>query len=212
MGYGDIYHAHPIRRLQKKQTKEGSNCARCELPITSHWYYGCIQCSYFLHGICLDLPKSMYHTFHDPHHLALLTPNNDTNYTSNFCNVCLSPCINSFRYHCSICQFFLHLKCCLTLKHEKHEHLLSFIELCPFDEDSPIDHHCSICGHCSDGLAFGCRECNDFFIHRQCILLPPSVKLWHVHELTLNHHFPNECEQVYCDRCEDRDGKELDRS
>lgn len=207
MGFGDPYHKHAL--TLQSAPNVGTNCVRCELSISGE-SFGCKRCNYFVHKCCSELLDTMWHPLHEVHPLTLLSPPVSDNTTTNLCNNCHNPCLG-FAYHCSTCQFFLHLKCFSTLEHKKHEHPLSFRERGWQNGYDDVDYDCSICGLPAIGLNFACERCN-FYFHPECVVVPLKVKHRHVHELSFNHNFPEECDQVYCDLCEDRDGTELDRS
>ncbi|KAF5938064.1 hypothetical protein HYC85_025570 [Camellia sinensis] len=204
MGFGDSDHEHPLRR--QWTPKEGVVCFRCDLPPSeceppmSDRGYGCTRCNYFTHKLCAELPANMMHPIHGEHLLTLL-PSPPSNCSSTICNDCGDSC-HGYIYHCATCEFNLHLKCFLTLKHENHQHPL---RLCKLEAIYTFGFNCIACGYPADGFTFGCDNC-EFFIHHECAFIPPSVKHHHRHVLTLTYTFPEESDQVYCDVCEEEAG------
>ncbi|XP_044489342.1 uncharacterized protein LOC123213810 [Mangifera indica] len=112
----------------------------------------------FLYKSCLKLPQELQHEMHPDHPLALLsTPA----YASGGfrCNAC-DETGNRFNYHCSICNYDLHIACSKlppTIKLEDHEHPLALVDSSRFD-----DLICDIC----DGVIrkniwfYGCTDEN----------------------------------------------------
>ncbi|THG05237.1 hypothetical protein TEA_013682 [Camellia sinensis var. sinensis] len=204
MGFGDSDDEHPLRR--QWTPKEGVVCFRCDLPPSeceppmSDRGYGCTRCNYFTHKLCAELPANMMHPIHGGHLLTLL-PSPPSNCSSTICNDCGDSC-HGYIYHCATCEFNLHLKCFLTLKHENHQHPL---RLCKLEAIYTFGFNCIACGYPADGFTFGCDNC-EFFIHHECAFIPPSVKHHHRHVLTLTYTFPEESDQVYCDVCEEEAG------
>lgn len=209
MGFGDPYHKHPL--IESPPPNNGANCSHCELPIIDRECYGCPRCDYYIHKLCGDLPVTLKHTLHDQHPLTLLKTSPGTSNATNYCYQCRNPCINGFTYHCLTCRVIFHLKCLFSLKHDKHEHPLIFSHLGTDLDGIQISHKCNICGFPVIRFNFSCMSC-EFYIHHECSLIPSIIKHRHVHELTIRHNFPDECDQVYCDLCEDRDNEELDRA
>lgn len=67
-----IFHDHHLKLGHNhKVLDEDKQCQACIFPIDSkHDFYKCIECYFFLHEICVDLPRKLVHAFH--HHPLVL--------------------------------------------------------------------------------------------------------------------------------------------
>ncbi|XP_038685701.1 uncharacterized protein LOC119985478 [Tripterygium wilfordii] len=165
-------------------------------PI-SHPFYRCVECGFFLHKTCIDLPNQIRPVFHD-HPLTLLPSAPHDNGTFE-CSLCSNNC-HGFVYACEECKnFYADVRCAsipLNIRHPGHDHRLSFTR---------IHNYNSYCYSCSskDAYLFKCNEC-PFDIDYRCATLPSTARYWdHEHPLVLTYHTNDDgSDAYYCDICE----------
>ncbi|KAL7595355.1 hypothetical protein Lser_V15G30185 [Lactuca serriola] len=181
-------------------------CYACETPISSGFAYACIQCRYFLHKECAQLPlsindPSLYH-----HHLTLTDVKNPYSRSWN-CDVC---CIQKksgvFSYTFEKDKIYIFkacIDCCVAriarkaeadvikeeakmkVQHEGHPQHILTLQL------KPAAFLCDACNSKDEGLFYQCDSC-DFWIHKTCASLEPIIHLPHHpdHELILVYLLP----------------------
>ncbi|CAA7050584.1 unnamed protein product [Microthlaspi erraticum] len=156
-------HNHPLRVFKPKEEDE-TVCSGCELQLTEQ-AFKCTksECDYFLHKSCFDLPGESHHKSHPDHPLTLLhsPPDDQSVYTCAACDQYGS----GFTYHCSSCNYNLHVGCALlpeTIDREDHEHPLTLLYCtsCKGREDTIF-----ICSACEDTVSedlwvYYCKECD----------------------------------------------------
>uniref|UniRef100_A0A1J3FMA5 Putative nucleoredoxin 1 n=2 Tax=Noccaea caerulescens TaxID=107243 RepID=A0A1J3FMA5_NOCCA len=141
-------HNHPLR-VFKAQEEDEIICSGCELELTGQ-AFKCTKsdCDYFLHKSCIDLPREINHKSHPDHPLTLLhsSPYGQA-YTCDACGQYGS----AFTYHCSECQYDVHVGCAFIpeiVEREDHEHTLTLIYNTP-------------CKGLEDGVTFICDVCEE---------------------------------------------------
>ncbi|TYI07910.1 hypothetical protein ES332_A10G259300v1 [Gossypium tomentosum] len=188
--------SHHHNLVLSDEVKERRYCDGCSrLILTS--FYGCLECDFFLHKSCAELPKKkqIRGRFHqDP---FVLTPS--CIFICSFCRVLIS----GFAYKCEVylCKEHFCVRCAeipLSCMSGGHEHLLLlYREYC--------GQCCNACGGSTDGFSvYRCKACN-FNVHYRCAYLLPQTT-WHKsdrHGLILTYHEDNDYSQYhYCDVCE----------
>ncbi|GKV44427.1 hypothetical protein SLEP1_g51612 [Rubroshorea leprosula] len=178
----DFLHEHPLHYFEEWSNNvhgktRGVNCSSgCGQPISTQ-FYACIDCKFFLHKSCSELPLNITHPFHDNHPLTLLAKAP----ASASCDFC-GNLVDGFVYHCSCCRFKLHiiyalLPQFLTGNFPKRDHHFSDVDEHPLffiQEDlissNKVELH-SRCFVCPESL-FGvqCSPCK-FQLHPRCALL-----------------------------------------
>ncbi|GLT35262.1 hypothetical protein SLA2020_097300 [Shorea laevis] len=171
-------HEHPLHFFEEwsnvRGKTRGVNCSSgCGQPISTQ-FYACIDCKFFLHKSCSELPLNITHPFHDKHPLTLLAK---APY-SGFCDFCRST-VDGFVYHCS-CKFDLDIKCALLpeflngdfpkVDHHIHvEHPLFFIKNLSHEVKLASSRYCSVCVEhlSSDASFYTCVVC-ELFLHKSC--------------------------------------------
>lgn len=59
------HHHHYLKLEKYKGTRDsGKQCQACMRSITSHDFYNCIECEFFLHEVCANLPRQLDHALH----------------------------------------------------------------------------------------------------------------------------------------------------
>ncbi|GKV44424.1 hypothetical protein SLEP1_g51609 [Rubroshorea leprosula] len=198
----NFLHEHPLHFSEEWSNVHGKTrgvCSSgCGQPISTQ-FYACIDCEFFLHKSCSELPLNITHPFHDKHPLILRS---DSPYGRGgvLCSFCRSH-VDGFVYHCSSCQFDLDIKCALLpeflngdfpkVDHHIHvEHPLSFIEnLSPRGVKLASSRYCSVClENLSDASFYTCLVC-ELFLHKSCYETEPPLNINHPfhqkHTLTL---------------------------
>ncbi|XP_017617496.2 uncharacterized protein LOC108461995 [Gossypium arboreum] len=188
--------SHQHNLVLSDEVKERRYCGGCsQLILTS--FYGCLECDFFLHKSCAELPKKkqIWGRFHqDP---FVLTPN----YIFR-CSICDFLC-SGFAYKCEVylCEELVCVRCVeipLSCMSGGHEHLLLFYL-------KSFERCCNACGRSTrDSAIYRCKACN-FYVHGRCVNLLPKTT-WHKsdrHCLILTYHEDNDYSQYhYCDICE----------
>ncbi|XP_039167678.1 uncharacterized protein LOC120293005 [Eucalyptus grandis] len=156
------------------------NCKGCGQQISGPACC-CKECDQLtLHKSCAQWPQQKEHPFHPSHSLTLFTK---SPYPSGrvLCNAC-GKVVSGFVYHCDKCSFDLDSVCASltpSLKHEKHNHPLTFFE--ELNIQVPCN---SCCKPCRNDL-YRCVTCN-FNVHSTCLPFPRTVKhIHHCHSLIL---------------------------
>ncbi|GLU00056.1 hypothetical protein SLE2022_174500 [Rubroshorea leprosula] len=178
----NFIHKHPLHFFQEWSNVHGKtrgvNCSSgCGQPILTQ-FYACIDCKFFLHKSCSELPLNITHSFHDDHPLTITLLANAPYWAS--CDFCGKVVTRFVYYHCSSCKFNLDIKCALLpqflngefpkVDHHIHvEHPLFFIEnLSPHEVKLASLHYCSVClEQLSDASFYTCVVCK-LFLHKSC--------------------------------------------
>jgi hypothetical protein len=197
---GEIQHfSHPHNLiLSHEEVLHDKLCDGCMHFIISSPFYNCMQCDFFLHTTCAQLPKEKKHILHQ-HTLALLP---DVPYAGGlfFCDAC-GRFRHGFTYRCDTCDFDMDVQCCSiskTLEHEGHQHSL-FLPVIS-------DKNCSACDHeyqiGSIRGIFVCTAC-DFALDFKCATLSLVARHnYDEHPLELTYAVKNNSEEHYCLICE----------
>ncbi|XP_038685699.1 uncharacterized protein LOC119985477 [Tripterygium wilfordii] len=185
-----IKHFSHEHKLSRSDEMEYKCCDGCIRPI-SHPFYRCVECGFFLHKTCIDLPNQIRPVFHD-HPLTLLPRGPDDNGTFR-CSCCYSDC-HGFVYASEECKnFYVDVRCAsipLNIRHPGHDHRLSFTR---------IPSHNRYCYSCSSKAEylFQCNEC-PFDIDYRCATLSSTVRYWdHEHPLALTYHTNDDGSDAY---------------
>ncbi|XP_021297008.1 uncharacterized protein LOC110426178 [Herrania umbratica] len=201
------HYSHPEKLTifkYRKIREHDYDCGWCEKRL-SEVCYGCLECEFFLHELCRDkIPRTLYHPFHPSHPLHLLYKE-----TNDDCNACGDQIIETATHHwyrnyfCLTCNFCLHFRCAKllpTLKHECHDHLLTYFKK---SEPSQNAKPCSSCGTPCGYDFYRCVECN-FNVHPICVPIPSSAEhRYHRHPLNyMDLVAEDHSEEYYCDICE----------
>jgi hypothetical protein len=177
-------------------------CDGC-MELISTPFYSCMQCNFFLHVRCAQLPRNKRHLLHQ--HQLTLTSHGPFFGKLFSCNACERP-NGGFNYRCDACDFYLDLQCYSiseTLKHKGHEHSL-FLAV-------NSNRRCQVCNCTSNEKpgVFVCTNC-DFALGFECATLPLVAR--HKdddHLLKLTYNAEAHCEEYYCLICEkERDPKQ----
>ncbi|TYG77930.1 hypothetical protein ES288_D02G015300v1 [Gossypium darwinii] len=169
-------------------------CGGCLLPIVASFYY-CTQCDFFLHKVCVELPK-VKHVWHHRCRPPLVLISNEV----FECVQCLW-LSNAFAYKCEECETRTCFRCIIALRPGArtclgHKHPLLFY--------SKYIGRCVACG--KDGIKglFRCKDC-DFSLDHKCFSLPITFQYKNdQHLLSLTYGDDNSySESHFCDVCEE---------
>ncbi|KAK1583680.1 hypothetical protein Q3G72_026091 [Acer saccharum] len=181
-----FYHKHALKLCNIRKSHDMIQCLCCT-QIISGSAYCCLQCDFFIHQSCKEIPMEIHHPFHSQH--ILLTQTATWNAYSRYrsCAACKSS-IDSIKIGCNECNFQLHVSCAnpnrwaCALKHACHEHnMYYFVEddtTESSDDDTTGSFECNKCHEkCLDDEAFyRCVGC-DFNLHFKCIPIPVKFSL-----------------------------------
>ncbi|PWA51068.1 C1-like protein [Artemisia annua] len=215
---GEINHfshvKHSLKLIENWETivddhgeKKGEvRCEGCREPISilGGSVYGCVECGYFLHKTCTELAPTINHHFHPFHPLTI----NHQKYSGWGCDVCGDrDILPGFSYRCDDCDFDSCLKCAaaiapkdatlIKLKHEGHsQHTLTL-------QSRSASFLCDACHTEDRDFFYQCNDC-DFWIHKNCTTLAPTIELpHHHHPLVLVYSLPDNFYKFrfYCEFC-----------
>ncbi|CAK7341159.1 unnamed protein product [Dovyalis caffra] len=198
----DSYHFSHHHDLMNFNAREELKikCSACELPLSGP-AFGCLNCKFFLHRSCEEMPREIRHQYHPPHLLYAELGGHGSG-----CNTCDYE-IGDIFYGCSECNFQLHIQCAKNglgirsaPKHKCHKHeLYSFVS-----SESNEYSYCEVCGKKCNGPCYTCINCSCTYFHPQCIPLPQTVEHEsHFHPLTLVDSFlEDDSGEYYCDTYE----------
>ncbi|KAG7968485.1 hypothetical protein I3843_08G157700 [Carya illinoinensis] len=201
-----LWHEHHLKLGVELENNE--KCDGCARYLSSLQYYCCLQCKFFLHKSCADLPKKKLHPLHK-HPLTLQPPNKFQNpyYGPEIfeCGACYRYC-NGLVYRCNGCNFDLDVPCSLIptkFTHEGHEHPLFLI----LSSDNKGQGKCTSCGKYSRRRLIRCAD-SEFSMDMRCATRPLTTKYGHYEQpfilsYTVEDH---NSDGYYCDIC----GKERD--
>ncbi|KAF5462837.1 hypothetical protein F2P56_018810 [Juglans regia] len=198
-----ISHEHNLK-LAVDELENNEKCNGCTQYLSSDPYYCCLQCKFFLHKSCADLPRKKLHPLHD--HPLTLVPNKFLDYDRLLgCDACDRQC-NGFVYSCASCRFKLDVPCSLIPKrvtHKGHEHPLIVIH-----RTRPDFGHKDICNSCGERIVretIYCGYCQ-FKIGFCCATLPLTIKYWPYEKpFILSYSIEDDSShEYYCDICEEK--------
>ncbi|ESQ37627.1 hypothetical protein EUTSA_v10002351mg [Eutrema salsugineum] len=196
-------HQNHFLKLEKYDGKRDSRkkCQACMRSITSHDFYNCIECDYFLHEVCANLSRQLDHLLHI--HSLVLNPHDCGYFT---CSVCLRNS-SGWTYICSKhdeCNrnFYLDVNCSLNpecFNHESHvEHLL----FAATGTQSGIK--CRGCYNETYGYHLQCTICK-FAICYKCSTIPNEIYYkFDEHPLSLCYGESGVDGKYWCEVCEER--------
>ncbi|XWS07804.1 hypothetical protein CRYUN_Cryun41cG0022300 [Craigia yunnanensis] len=192
----DIKHfSHGHNLIHNDEVKDHRCCNGCSQLIETS-FYSCLQCDFFLHKSCAELPrkKQIWHHFHR-YPLDLIS------ICVFVCRCCASKCIG-FAYKCMkhLCERHFCVRCAEdspTYTSQGHKHLLyAFVRYRGL---------CNACGGRidDDGIMYRCKGF-DFNVHSDCAVFPQTARhKCDEHFLTLTYHDDNDNPDChYCDICE----------
>ncbi|TYI91797.1 hypothetical protein E1A91_D02G019500v1 [Gossypium mustelinum] len=169
-------------------------CDGCMLPISASFYY-CTQCDFFLHKVCVELPK-VKHVWHHLCRPPLVLTSNEL-----FQCVACDYDSNAFAYKCEECENCTCLRCIIALTPGARTCLGHKHPLFLYPE---YIGRCFACGEDDINGLFRCKDC-DFSLDHKCFSLPiTSQHKNDQHLLSLVYGDDNSySESYFCDVCEE---------
>ncbi|XP_071709055.1 uncharacterized protein [Rutidosis leptorrhynchoides] len=172
LGIKHFSHPHGLVKVNLKRGKKQIACSGCEETLVGKGY-ACVEenCGFQLDESCFNLEKEIQHKSHPPHKLTLLSKSPYQNHDTFICSACFEVG-SGFTYHCSICEFDLHVKCANlkeTVKRDDHDHELKLFYECPLKGDE-YTFYCDACNRVvhRDHWTYYCKEC-DYGTHLNCV-------------------------------------------
>ncbi|PKI44638.1 hypothetical protein CRG98_034993 [Punica granatum] len=182
------FHKHALV-LQELSKDFSLGCKICSISVKGPAYH-CIDCEFFLHKSCAELPPKIQHPSH-PQHPLVFSMDASPRFRCYGCrNALRDKC-----YQCYDCEIDLHVGCAAATlpppkeeeqedeqKHEdKNHHEEEMIEhfahdhrLASFRVDAPNYIECKACGQRISGRVYGCRACI-FVLHESCALASREI-------------------------------------
>lgn len=143
-----------------------------------------VDCDFYLHKTCAELPDEIQHPRHDQHPLTLDARLRSYGNNTTTCNIC-KRVSKWFKYTCPFCNFDVCLTCKDRLiRHDGHKHELSLLP-------RETLFLCDACGMKAEDFSYACHVCA-FLIHSTCAFSPTTVApSFHPHPLFLKHSLPD---------------------
>ncbi|KAH0749771.1 hypothetical protein KY290_029003 [Solanum tuberosum] len=189
--------SHPHELELCTQLQDLIPCSGCRLPPSGQMYI-CRPCNFTLHLSCAKFPQLITHPSHPNHPLNLLPMSKYPGGQFN-CDACKRHG-TGFSYHCSYCEFDLHVICAsrpLKITHELHQCSLELTFKNPYANAKGFS--CDVC--CKIGVKqwlYRCPAC-EFDVHLDCLTSPPRQEASQSTALQHHHSFPgapNQFQQV----------------
>ncbi|KAF7148771.1 hypothetical protein RHSIM_Rhsim03G0009700 [Rhododendron simsii] len=195
-------HRHPLTLFEKpidhvlslsNAARNVQKCCGCAQRISAP-FYCCLECEFYLHVLCAELPEELrQHPTHLQHTLFLTK-----NIWAAKCNCC-SLFGSTIFYKCEERDFFLDCKCASlprVIKHDDHKHTLAL-------RPTPFSGTCISCS-ASLRISFECWTCK-FYLCVRCAILPRTVRhRYDKHPFTLTYSpRPNRTDDDFCEICEE---------
>ncbi|KAK5841190.1 uncharacterized protein LOC108475377 [Gossypium arboreum] len=190
-----IMHIHHLTLSDKAGEYDNQCCDGCLLPISDSFYY-CTQCDFFLHKVCVELPK-VKQVWHHPCQSSLVLTSNE-----EFRCVACDYWSKAFAYECEECKERTCLRCIIALTPGAHTCVGHKHPVFLFTE---YRGRCVACGDDDIKGLLRCKDC-DFSLDYKCFSLPiTSQHKSDEHLLLLTYHDDNSySESHFCDVCEER--------
>ncbi|KAG7634961.1 DC1 [Arabidopsis suecica] len=174
------WHQHHFLKLEKYEGTRDSKkqCQACMRPVNPHDFYSCIECEFFIHEVCANLPRKLDHASHNHPLYMDPYPIYDRMHMNLGCSVCFRYS-SGLKYRCKKdgCseggkQFQVDVNCILVpecFTHESHAEHRLFIST--FGKDK---RECQGCRwrHCQYLLQ--CVSC-EFAICYTCATIPNEL-------------------------------------
>ncbi|KAK6148008.1 hypothetical protein DH2020_018920 [Rehmannia glutinosa] len=175
-----LAHPHELHPLSLYNPQ--ALCSGCKLQ-SSGIMYTCKPCAFTLHQSCAELPQLITHPSHGGCTLSLLTVSAYPGGVFN-CDAC-SRRGDGWSYHCTRCEYDLHITCAakpLKIRHQAHiscELNLTFKN--PYMNTNGFS--CHICRRIgSNQWLYRCNSC-EFDVHLDCTTVNHRPTLQHHHSL-----------------------------
>ncbi|KAE8709724.1 hypothetical protein F3Y22_tig00110328pilonHSYRG00233 [Hibiscus syriacus] len=159
-------HRHPLLFIEDhRDVLKKFVCSACEEPLVDSVYV-CIDCRFYVHEKCAELPNVINHPCHRLHPLVL------SGNSTRFCKLCQAEHRGHF-YRCSPCDLDIHVGCAwphpVIEDKSRHEHPFNLF----WRQGSFI---CDACGTEGNNLCYICSVCY-LQVHKKCTSVPPVIKI-----------------------------------
>ncbi|KAM3322487.1 hypothetical protein P3S67_003638 [Capsicum chacoense] len=189
--------SHPHELELCTQLQDLSPCSGCRLPPQAQMYI-CRPCNFTLHLSCANFPQLITHPSHPNHPLNLFPTSKYPGGQFN-CDACKRHG-NGFSYHCSYCEFDLHVICAskpLKITHQLHQCSLELTFKNPYANAKGFS--CDVCHKIgSKQWLYRCPTC-EFDAHLDCLTSAPRQAVQapasHPTALPHQHSFPGASSQ-----------------
>ncbi|KAK4851810.1 hypothetical protein QYF36_018619 [Acer negundo] len=185
-----FYHKQHALNFCNLRYSNKKYCCCCK-KIISGSAYCCLECGFFIHESCKEIPVEVQHPFHPQHTLLTQAVEVQNKLISGryrnkiCCNACQSS-IGGIKIGCNKCAFQLHVSCAnpsryaCFVKNNSHQHNMYYF----VDDYTTGSFECNKCHEkCLEESFYRCVEC-DFNLHLKCIPIPSVVMI------TQKHHHP----------------------
>ncbi|CAA0364322.1 putative chromatin regulator PHD family [Arabidopsis thaliana] len=199
-----FFHEHHLKLEKYNGVRDADKqCQACILHIDSRDFYNCMQCNYFLHEVCANLPRKLDHALHN--HPLFLDPAPPKDFESIDCFVCRRP-FAGFSYKCykDNCEdeygikFQVDFGCILIpecFTHKSHEHPL-FIPIA-----TKRSNRCEVCKAENAARYLRCTLC-EFCLCYECAIIPDKLH-YKYDALPLSLCYGEVSDETYwCEVCE----------
>ncbi|XP_059300093.1 uncharacterized protein LOC132052528 [Lycium ferocissimum] len=165
--------SHPHELQLCTQLQHLIPCSGCKLPPLGQMYI-CRPCNFTLHLSCAKFPQLITHPSHPNHPLNLLPTSKYPGGQFN-CDACKQRG-NGFSYHCSHCEFDLHVICAskpLKITHQLHQCSLELTFKNPYANAKGFS--CDVCHKIgAKQWLYRCPAC-EFDVHLDCLISAPTL-------------------------------------
>ncbi|CAN4089283.1 unnamed protein product [Withania somnifera] len=181
-------HPHELELCTQQLQNNPTPCSGCKLPPLSQMYT-CKPCNFTLHLSCTQFPQLINHPSHPDHPLALLPRSKYPRGLFN-CDAC-NHRGDGFSYHCSDCEYDLHVICAskpLKIIHQLHQCQLELTFQNPYADTKGFA--CDVCQKIGvQQWLYRCGTC-DFDVHLDCSNSAPISAVQGPSILQHQHSFP----------------------
>ncbi|KAL0866227.1 hypothetical protein Bca101_045345 [Brassica carinata] len=186
VGGGLIEHCWHENHYLKLENYDGKRdlkkqCQACMHSIISRDFYSCIECDFFLHEVCANLPRKVDHALHINTLSMEPYPRYNVDFMMSHCSAC-SHLSSGMKYSCRKkgCvykgkKFQVDANCILVpecFTHESHAEHSLFISSFIYTDESEI--HCEGCNREVDGYHLECVSC-EFALCYRCATIPHEI-------------------------------------
>ncbi|XP_022764318.1 uncharacterized protein LOC111309552 [Durio zibethinus] len=190
-----VAHEHPLTFIENPNDElKRADCYWCQKPLVDS-FYACLDCRFYLHKKCAQLPTQLNHPWHRKHTLYI-----EDAYL--VCKVCQREHWSLF-YRCLPCKLDIDIECVLSktwfIVEYKNHHEHSFTLLLRDLGDIFV---CDACGTEANYVPYICSTCH-IVIHEKCISLPRIIKTTRHHHCIMHNYFfqKKELEKKDCGIC-----------
>ncbi|XVF54929.1 hypothetical protein PTKIN_Ptkin05aG0220100 [Pterospermum kingtungense] len=174
-------HQHSLTFIENPPDElKTANCVWCQKPLVD-FIYVCLDCKFYLHKKCAQLPTQLHHPSHRKHPLYIECD-------QLLCKICGEK-HGSLFYRCLPCKFDIDIECVVSMPsyavEDKTQHEHQFTR---FSRNLDLSFVCEACGAEGTFISYICSLCN-IMIHKRCISLPRFIKITRHHHNMIHNYF-----------------------